>query len=392
MTTTSSRTPSGLPLVEISGGPRERGIAYGEAAREQITAAMGFYERAFRQQTGLSWGGVLDRARGWLDTCRGFDADMVTEMEGIAEGTGVDLLDVLALNVRGEIIYDSSFRAMPTVTEADEREASDGCTSFALAEGATGDGHVYAGQNWDWRHGTADTVLMLRVVQPPRPTLIMQVEAGQVGRHGANSAGIALNANGLGGRFGSAVGVPQTLVRRRVLNSSRLSDALNALVRTRAHIASNALLTHRSGYAIDVETTPGPCQWMYPDDKGVLVHGNHYQAGVPPQLAESYRPLSTDSLIRVPRARRGLAAVRDADTSDEVRAAVHRAMSDHLGHPESLCTHPDPSAPEVRRWSTLLSSLVDLTSGEYRVAAGNPCEHDYELMPWNLYDGPGAQG
>lgn len=391
MTEPTPRTASGLPLVEISGGPRERGIAYGEAAREQIVAAMGFYERAFTQQTGLSWGGVLDRARGWLDPCRAFDADMVTEMEGIAEGAGVDLLDIMALNVRGEIIYDSSFRTMPAATETDDRDASDGCTSFALAEGASGDGHVYAGQNWDWRHGTTDTILMLRVVQPPKPTLIMQVEAGQVGRHGANSAGIALNANGLGGRFGSAVGVPQTLIRRRVLDSARLSDALNVLVKTRAHIASNALLTHESGFAIDVETTPGPCQWMYPDGEGLLVHGNHYQAGIPPQLAEAYRPLATDSLIRVPRARRGLDAVRDARSPEQVRAAVHAAMSDHLGHPESLCTHPDPAAPEVRRWSTLLSSLVDLTSGEYRVTAGNPCENAYELMPWNLYDGPGSR-
>ena len=298
MTTSTQRTASGLPLIEISGGPHERGIAYGEAARDQIAAAMAFYERAFTQQTGLSWGGVLDRARGWLDTCRAFDAEMVTEMEGIAEGAGVDLLDILALNVRGEIIYDSSFGTMPATPESDDRETSDGCTSFALAEGASGDGRVYAGQNWDWRHGTADTVLMLRVVQPPRPTLIMQVEAGQVGRHGANSAGIALNANGLGGRFGSAVGVPQTLVRRRVLNSANLSDALNALVKTRAHIASNALLTHSSGFAVDIEATPGPGQWLYPDDEGLLVHGNHYQAGIPPQLAADYRPLATDSLIR----------------------------------------------------------------------------------------------
>ncbi|GAB2488424.1 C45 family autoproteolytic acyltransferase/hydolase [Nocardiopsis aegyptia] len=384
-------TPStGLPLVEVSGGPHERGLAHGSAAQPQIRAALEFYERAFDQQTGLSWGGVLDRARGWLPACRDFDADLVTEMAGIAEGAGVDPLDVLALNVRGEIIYDSTFNGMATDTATDERDAADGCTSFALAEGATGDGHVYAGQNWDWRHGTKDTVVMLRVVQPPRPTLVMQVEAGQVGRHGANSAGIALNANGLGGRFGAVTGIPQTLIRRRVLDSARLTDALDVLLRTRAHIASNALLTHRSGYAIDVETTPGPCQWMYPDDEGLLVHGNHYQAGVPPQLADDYRPISSDSLVRVPRARRGLRAVRRAHTTDAVRKSVREAMSDHLGHPESLCTHPDPAAPEVRQWATVLSSLVDLTSGEYLVAAGNPCEHDFTPVPWNLYDGPGG--
>jgi len=40
----------------------------------------------------------------------------------------------------------------------------------------------------------------------------------------------------------------------------------------------------------------------------------------------------------------------------------------------------------LSQWSTVLSSLVDLTTGDYRVAAGTPCEHDYELVPFNLYD------
>ncbi|WP_017592065.1 C45 family autoproteolytic acyltransferase/hydolase [Nocardiopsis potens] len=393
MTEPHATLSTGLPLIEVSGTPRERGRAHGEAAWDRIAAALAFYEQAFAQQTGLSWDGVLDRARGWLGPCRDFAPDLVDEMEGIAEGAGTGLLDVLALNVRGEIIYDSTFASMAARTEAEEdRDSADGCTSFALTEGAAGDGRVYCGQNWDWRHGTAGTLAVLRVVQPPRPTVIMQIEAGQVGRHGANSAGIALNANGLGGRFGSAVGVPQTLIRRRVLDSARLTDALDVLVRTRAHIASNALLTHRSGFAVDLETTPGPCNWMYPDDGGLLVHGNHYQAGIPPQLAENYRPLASDSLLRVPRARRGLAAARTAADPEAVRKAVHGAMSDHLGRPESLCTHPDPRTPEVRRWSTLLSSLVDLTSGEYRIAPGTPCAHDYEALPWNLYDGPGEAG
>ena len=80
------------------------------------------------------------------------------------------------------------------------------CSSFALLPEGTGDGRVYCGQNWDWRAGTRDTVVMLRIEQPPSPTIVMQTEAGQVGRRGANSAGLGLNANGLGARFGSRLG------------------------------------------------------------------------------------------------------------------------------------------------------------------------------------------
>lgn len=366
-----------LPLVEISGLPRDRGRQYGEQARELIHRALAYYTEAFGHSSGLTWAQVTERATRWVEPSTAFAPELVEEMKGVADGAGLDFLDILALNARGEIIYDSTFATMEP----------DGCTSFALLETASGDGHVYAGQNWDWRHGVADTVMVLRVIQPGRPTVLMHVEAGQVGRQGANSAGIALNANGLGGRFDEAVGVPQTLIRRRVLDSANLNAALEALTKSRAHIASNALITHRDGFAIDLETTPGAVGWMYPAD-GLLVHGNHYQAFVPPQLAATYRPGSADSLFRVPRAEAGLRAVRDASGSAEARKRIRAAMSDHLGYPESLCTHPDEAQPAVKRWATLLSSCVDLTTGDYLIAAGTPCDHEYEVVPWNLYDAP----
>ncbi|MFI1484565.1 C45 family autoproteolytic acyltransferase/hydolase [Streptomyces sp. NPDC020747] len=386
--------PRTLPIIEISGNPLDRGRQYGEAVRPQLHTALAYYEEAFGHSSGLTWQQVTARAARWLDPVRDYAPDLVEEMRGIADGAGVDLLDVLALNARGEVIYDRSFARMAegrqeleTPAEVVAEERSEGCTSFAAYGEASGDGRVWAGQNWDWRAGVADTVVMIRVVQPPKPTLIMQVEAGQIGRQGANSAGIALNANGLGGRFDDAVGLPQTVVRRRVLDQHAITDALEVLCRTRAHIASNALLTCREGYAIDLETTPAGHGWMHPTD-GLLVHGNHYQAGVPVALAAGYRPLSSDSLVRVPRAEQGLRTLRASTGPDESRKLIKQAMSDHLGLPESLCTHPDARRPEVEHWKTLVSSCVDLTGGDYHVTAGTPCDRDYQHLPWNLYDGP----
>ncbi|MEV6126299.1 C45 family peptidase [Streptomyces violaceusniger] len=387
-------TAATLPIVEISGPPAERGRQYGEAARGRIGAALAYYEQAFGESSGLTWDQVTARAERWLEPVRGYAPELVEEMSGIADGAGVGLLDVLALNARGEIIYDQTFARMRARADApadvtEDREVTDGCTSFAVLGEASGDGHVYCGQNWDWRAGVADTVMMLRIVQPPHPTVIMQVEAGQIGRQGANSAGVALNANGLGGRFDDAVGLPQTVIRRRVLDSESISAAVDVLCRTRGHIASNALLTCREGFALDLETTPGAHGWMYPTE-GLLVHGNHYQTTVPVQLAARYRPESSDSLIRVPRAEAGLRRLREATAPDESRKLIHQAMSDHLGHPEGLCTHPDTRQPEVKWWATLLSSCVDLTTGDYHVTPGTPCDHEYQHLPWNLYDGPHA--
>jgi len=379
--------PSGsLPFVEVSGSPRERGRQYGEAARDRVAAAIEFYAAAFGEATGMTWARVTELAGRWEEPSRDFAPDLMEEMAGVAEGAGVTPRDVLALNGRGEILYEAASSTAP-----EDLERPDGCTSFAALPGASGDGHVYCGQNWDWRDGVRDTLVVLRVVQPPKPTIIMHVEAGQIGRQGANSAGIALNANGLGGRFGGGIGVPQPLIRRRVLDADRLDHALEAVLRSRAQIASNALITHRAGFAIDLETTPGAHGWLYPED-GLLVHGNHFESFVPPAIAATHRPMSADSLYRVPRVRDGLKPLRDSGDPDKSRELIRAAFSDHLGYPESVCTHPDEGRPAVRRWATLVSSCVDLTAGDYDIAPGTPCDHPYVRAPWNLYDGPGEKG
>jgi isopenicillin-N N-acyltransferase-like protein len=35
--------------------------------------------------------------------------------------------------------------------------------------------------------------------------------------------------------------------------------------------------------------------------------------------------------------------------------------------------------------------MVDLTTGEFWLASGNPCETDYAPLPWSLWDGPPAE-
>ncbi len=374
---------SGPRVIEVSSASAlDRGTQYGTEAADLISRAIAYYREGFARQAGLGWEEALEHSQPWQKLIERDFPELLEEMAGIAEGAGVKLAEIVALNCRGEIMYDNWFTQVES--SGDAHQEIDGCTSFSLSGDAAGDGHVYAGQNWDWRHAIRDTVVVLRVVQPPKPTLIMQLEAGQIGRHGANSDGLAFNANGLGGRFDDSIGMPQTVIRRAVLDAPNIADALKTLTWTKAHIPSNALLTHRDGFSIDIETTPNGHGWEYPND-GLLVHGNHYQAFDPPKLAGHNRLMSPDSLIRVPQARKGLLGAALAEKSIDVRTAIHSAMSDHLGHPDSLCAHPDDRLPEIDQWSTTLSSCVDLTTGEYYLAPGSPCENPYELIPFNLY-------
>ena len=368
-----------LTTIEISGSRGELGRQHGEAARSQIGESIGYYRESFKRITGLEWAEIRRNAPRWVQPIDAYLPGITDEIRGIAEGAGVDFAEILALNARGELSTHNPF------AEA----AEEGCSSYAILPEASGDGHVYCGQNWDWRCETFGTVILLRIVQPGRPTIIMQTEAGQVGRHGANSAGIALNANGLGARWGKGIGVPQPIIRRRILEAPEMQTALRAVFDSRQSLCTNLLVTHRDGFAIDLETTPDRHGWMYPT-AGLLVHTNHFIAFVPEQIAATYRPFSVNSRWRLPRLTEGLRAAKRPGDSAEVRGAIATALRDHFGYPNSVCKHGDEASQGTDLNQTIASSIVDLTTGEYWLAAGNPCEGEYRKLPWNIYDEAGA--
>src|SRR5436853_6051848 len=66
-------------------------------------------------------------------------------MEGVAAGSGQEILDITALNVRYELMYSqfSKIGLKPA-------PKTFGCTAFATLPTAVGNGHLIMAQNWDW--------------------------------------------------------------------------------------------------------------------------------------------------------------------------------------------------------------------------------------------------
>jgi isopenicillin-N N-acyltransferase like protein len=364
-----------LRIIEVEGAPRERGRSYGEQARALIDASVAWYAELFEQELGLAWPELAKQALVWEAPIAAFDPDLLNEAQGIAEGANRSLGEILALNARGEMVYG---KFSPPEVE--------GCTSFAVLGEASGDGHVYAGQSWDWRLAAGETWVVLRIVQSPKPTITMVVEAGQVARHGVNSVGLGMFSNGLGGFCTPDARVPQPFIRRRVLDQATFADAFEVLLGAPQQIASNVLLAHREDFAIDVETTPERHAWIAPIDD-VLVHANHYEAFTWAADGDAYRPMGSDSVYRAQRMRRHLARLDGAPRSQaEVVDHITAGLSDHFGFPDAICAHARPEDDRLHQWQTLTASVVDLTTGEWWLAPGTPCEHPMQRLPWNVYE------
>jgi len=128
-----------FPTVEVIGTAFERGRLHGVQARDRIGRSLANYARLFAF-CGLSWDEARHRGAGYRDLIGGFDAALLEEIEGIARGAERKVDDILALNVRTEILPSSYLKGV------DHGE----CTAIAVHPGASATGGALLAQNWDW--------------------------------------------------------------------------------------------------------------------------------------------------------------------------------------------------------------------------------------------------
>lgn len=112
----------------------------------------------FQHTSKLDWAAVREISRTYARTIEELTPDLFVEMQGIAEGAGLDVLDIVALNCRSEIALG---------------HFSDGCTSLGWK--TSGDGVVLA-QNWDWTERVKENLVMMSIAGRGVPKVFMVTE------------------------------------------------------------------------------------------------------------------------------------------------------------------------------------------------------------------------
>jgi isopenicillin-N N-acyltransferase like protein len=369
---------SEFPHVLVAGGPAERGQQYGEQAKERVLRSVAAYAEVFEHYTGWDWTAVRHQAARFEAPIADFRPDYLAELRGIAEGAGLELLDVLAINVRTEIMFAAQARAAagghgppgrpdgqaPAAPSADAspRTALPGeCSAFAVAAPPGRPGPTLTGQNWDWLPHASDTVVVLEARQDDGPDFVTVVEAGLLAKTGMNSAGLGVVTNALVTADDTgAPGLPYHLMLRAILDSTTVSGALTALQEGFRSSSANYLITHESGVAVNVEAAPGDFSRLYfvfPDPgTGVLLHTNHFVADRFDRLDVSVWAMPS-SPMRLQRLLAGVGAM-PSPSLDAFRAL----LSDHADYPASICCHPDLGASPLDQAKTVTSVLMDLNA------------------------------
>ncbi|MGQ0798130.1 MAG: C45 family autoproteolytic acyltransferase/hydrolase [Methanobacteriota archaeon] len=362
--------------VRAAGSPREIGEAHGAQARDLVRANRDLYFRRFKEEWGLARDAILERAGAYEAVVRQHAPDYAEAMHGLSDGSGVPLEEIVALNVRYEIVYSEYSRR----GRNEAATLPSGCTALGLLPSRTANGGLLLAQNWDWISGVRPIVLEARARDGP--AFLGFTEAGIVGaKVGLNAAGVGLAINGLVSDRDAwdRKGLPFHVRCWRVLHARTLDEAERAVRQEPTSCSANFLLGQAldaGGRLVDIETSPAGSARIEPED-GVLTHANHFHCADALGVGEPLLAERTSTLLRESRMR---ALLRGASARKVRVEDVASFLRDHEGHPNSICRHPDPALREAERYETVVSIILDLGSGELRISSGNPCLAEYRTF------------
>lgn len=364
-----------LPVVRLTGTPYQQGVRHGRALQDAIGHNLRVYFDRFQQEGGVPRVQVVRLAERYLAAIRRQNSDYAAGLEGVAEGSGAQLGELAALNVRYEVLYYASSTTPVTIS------VTDGCTAFAFRPETTAVGHLIMGQNWDWIPEVQGA--LLHTVDNDGLQTLSFTEAGIVGgKLGLNSQRLGLAINGLNSTDDELSGLDKPFHVRcyEVLRSRTPEAAIEVVTGSDRACSANYLIGQapapfdrvRTAQVVDLEAAPDRCRVLTPPD-GRLVHTNHFiEPGIQGVKEPPKKRYHTYSRYR---RMKELVHRSDAVTVDDVADYLR----DHIGHPYGICRHADLSEPPHERYKTVVSVIMDLDARQLWVTDGPPCETGYQM-------------
>ncbi|KAM0454573.1 hypothetical protein ACHAPV_005679 [Trichoderma viride] len=402
--------------IVLKGLPYDRGFTHGEQAKQKILDSLAHYHKPGKL---LPWDISLRIIKEvYLPGIEKYFPEALPELQGIADGAGVDLDQIMFLNARYDLarVRGPTIRPCPTTKSspaagtsqavnghnnassdepADIQELQE-CTSAGFLAESLDNGDVILSQNWDMSANVflKDTAVYLEIHPDPSedlPVMFVTTEAGQLGRSGFNSAGLGVCASSLMSTEdyfpldltlppGSEQQplLPMSLVRRQFLHNINFANALINVRNAPRHLSNKLIVGTADNFIMTMEITPSTVHLGYPSNGDNFVVGsNHF-------TSESFQASQWND--RYPggsswfRAVRVAQRVRPFNNKQLTAEKITEAFCDHLSLPSSVCQHMEdctvknvPDYPYKGAQTTLAHIRYNLTKRTATVCKGPPC-------------------
>ena len=349
------------PFIEACGHPREIGRQHGEQAAVQIDGYLDFLAGSLRQTREQ----LRQRAMCFLPLFESACPDLVDEMTGLAEGAKLAFADALVAQMRGELA----------------QVADGGCTTFAIAPRGTVTRATFVGQTSDNPVELEQFGYVLKLRPTGKPQVLMWTFGGMLGYHGINEHGVSHFANALGGGPKWKFALPHYPLKRLILEQCSVADVLTLMQSFPVCSNGNYMLADGRDAILDVELTSDGPFVLADNGAGFLVHSNHYLC-TEHACDANFQHSLTDSVPRLDRLRSLISEKFGAIALDDVQ----RFLSDHHGHPVSICRHPHEGPSESmlgNSGKTVAALIAEPQERRFHVARGNPCENSFVTYSLN---------
>ncbi|MBL8542866.1 MAG: hypothetical protein JNJ63_03575 [Hyphomonadaceae bacterium] len=359
-----------LRTLRLDGRPRERGRAHGETLREAIVELLDFWGDNLEQNHRIDRRRYVDLlfARSGYVTALARSAPLVLEeIEGIAEGAGVDFRTLLAFQHVNE-----EFDAAPAF--AKEAGYGEACTTIALDPAEHRPALI--AQNLDLAEFLDGFQIMLRMPCDASEGEILTLSVpGMISLNGMNSHGFAVCDNTLGQLRTNLDGVPIFAIYRLLLECRTLGEAQALVQRTPHAVGLNWVMGDPGGVCM-IERSASEAVLHAPLAPAPAFHTNH------PLRCTDWRDEFRPGAPRRPRPARStylrLAAVHQRLQG---RDAADLSVQDLI---DILSSQDDPDYPVSRGGGanqedqqlgfTLACNIFELREGapRWHIASGPP--------------------
>jgi isopenicillin-N N-acyltransferase-like protein len=355
----AARKLTPTPPLRLRGTAYQHGLQLGRAAAELIARNIRDHQAA-RDARPLDPAEYALRTRANEAWVASVYPELLDELEGIADSTGLDYLDLLDLNVNTDVAYARA-SAAGLVPALD-------CTQVLASGAATADGKTYLGKTRDLSRGPSRHVLLRREYDDGASRVELQIAGLLTLPIGLNQHGLALTTSGQWSRVAPDPGRGETawhiLNLQPLLRHASSVDEVIEQVREQPRLVGLNLMAADRRRAVALEMSDRAVHVHEPEG-GLLVRTNHYLspelAHLAPTRAEN--PGTFERFERetaLARARRGRLGRKD----------VWRILRDHATPPtESICRHTSPGNSA----RTCSATVMCPQDGSLSATLGAPC-------------------
>ena len=342
-----SAESSKIPIIHVKGTHYQVGCQIGTHMKSQLIELIQKSKEYVEKETDLDWNDIRAQSQIFLEFSRKHMPEYVEEIQGAADATGIDLVDLFSEMC--EEIFSKNYLK--------------GCSDLIASGDVTADGSVLVAHNNDTSPNLEKYAVVVHYQVDGEPEILAVGYGGLGISVGYNSAGISLTGNELS-MNDMKMGVPRMLLVRKILSAKTIGEAIDAAVFQPRASNYNQVITDENGEIYSIEGSGTDYEALYATD-GYLVHTNHYVSSRMRKYELDPRDITT-SMVRYNRATRLMKNNKGKISLEMLKGF----LKDHVNRPGSLCRH----GKEVK---TTFSVIINLSTKTMFLARGNPCESEY---------------